>query len=782
MSHQDAESQNAIRDAADDYFRRSDAISRSRKIRSLETQAMSAEQTHQWMQLLELGWTGLLVPETLGGMDLPLRAAAEFFQSAGAHAAPEPNLGVSCLAALVLKQQPSPLAQGLLRQLVSGQCIPALAWQEDHGDISPTPLSCGAEVTEQGICVQGEKCMVHPGQLATGWIVPCRAEEDVILVWVARGTPGVFETTVRLADGSDTSNLRFDRAMLPRESVLAQGESVQTSLRRALAITQILQAAELYGGAKALLDLTLTYLRTRVQFGKPIGSNQALQHRAVDIFIHLEVARATLAEVLAYVDDNGTLALDALEAQASRVKSRCALASTQAARSAVQMHGAIGFTDECNVSPYYKRSLVLCAWLGNASIHQQRQSTLQGLGSTERAETSTWCGVFPRLTDWETMPESDFRNMVRAFLQANYPPHLRFLSHRARWSEMEGWYKTLSRQGWVAPAWPTSHGGMGLPPAHLIAWIEELEQFGAARAPDQGIVMVGPMLIQHGTPEQQHRFLPKILSGEHVWCQGYSEPNSGSDLASLRTEAIQATDDMGPHFVVNGQKIWTTLAQDATCIFMLVRTDKAAKKQEGISFLLCELSTPGITIRPITTLANEKEFCEVFFDNVRVPAENLVGRLHGGWTVAKALLGFERIFLGSPKQSQYALGQLARLAKSRHLESDPVFMQRYTSLRLDVADLTATYTAFADIVKQGKPLPASVSLLKIWASETYHRIGSLLVESCNELGMVAGDQSLDGQSFNALAPLFGSTSAMIYGGTNEIQRNIMARQVLDLPS
>jgi hypothetical protein len=543
-----------------------------------------------------------------------------------------------------------------------------------------------------------------------------------------------------------------------------------------------LQAAELYGGAKALMDLTLAYLQTRVQFGKPIGSNQALQHRAVDVFIHLEVAKATLSEVLGLVDDSETtVSLETLEAQASRVKARCAQASTQAARSAVQMHGAIGFTDECHVSPYYKRSLVLCAWLGNTSIHQQRQSNLLGFGVANNAEISAWHGDFPRHADWLAMPENEFRSMVRAFLQANYPPHLRFLSHRARWSEMEGWYKTLSRQGWVAPAWPASHGGMGLPPARLIAWIEELEQFGAARAPDQGIVMVGPMLIQHGTPEQQQRFLPKILSGEHVWCQGYSEPNSGSDLASLRTEAVQATDEQGPHFMVNGQKIWTTLAQDATCIFMLVRTDKAAKKQEGISFLLCELSTPGITIRPITTLAGEQEFCEVFFDNVRVPAENLVGRLHGGWTVAKALLGFERIFLGSPKQSQYALGQLARLAKSRHLESDPVFMQRYTALRLDVADLTAAYTAFADIVKQGKPLPASVSLLKIWASETYHRIGALLVESCHELGAVAGDQSLDGQSFNALAPLFGSTSAMIYGGTNEIQRNILARQVLDLP-
>jgi alkylation response protein AidB-like acyl-CoA dehydrogenase len=378
------------------------------------------------------------------------------------------------------------------------------------------------------------------------------------------------------------------------------------------------------------------------------------------------------------------------------------------------------------------------------------------------------------------MPEADFRRMVRAFLQRHYPARLRYLSHRARWSQMRQWYLTLSRQGWVAPAWPQAHGGMGLPADKLIAWIEELEQYGVARAPDQGIVMIGPLLIQHGTPGQQQRFLPRILSGEHVWCQGYSEPNAGSDLASLRTEAVAGSDAQGEHFIVNGQKIWTTLAQDANHIFLLVRTDKQAKKQEGISFLLCDLRTPGIQIRPIVTLAGEPEFCEVFFDNVRVPAENLVGRLNAGWSIAKALLGFERIFLGSPRQSQFALDQLARLAQARGLWADPVFTQRYTALRLDVADLAAAYTGFANLVKAGKPLPPAVSLLKIWASETYHRIGALLLEASDEQGAAAGDQDVGGQPLNALAPLIGATSAMIYGGANEIQRNILAKQVLAL--
>ena len=380
------------------------------------------------------------------------------------------------------------------------------------------------------------------------------------------------------------------------------------------------------------------------------------------------------------------------------------------------------------------------------------------------------------------LDDEQFRAVVRDWVTGACPEHLRYPAKRLHIGEVRDWYLILAEKGWLAPGWPREHGGMGLTPARQLILIDEFERHGVPRLPDHGIIMLGPLLIRYGTDAQRARFLPKILSGEHIWCQGYSEPNAGSDLAGLRTEAMPARDAQGEHFIVNGQKIWITLAQDANHIFMLVRTDKDARKQEGISFLLCDLRTPGITVRPIRTLAGEPEFCEVFFDNVRVPAENLVGKLHGGWTIAKALLGFERIFLGSPKQSQYALGQLARLAQARRLFADPVFAQRFAALRLDVLDLSAAYTGFANIVRAGKPLPASVSLLKIWASETYHRIGALLVEAGDEQGAVAGDQVLDGQTFNVLAPLIGSTAAMIYGGTNEIQRNILARQVLDLPA
>ena len=286
------------------------------------------------------------------------------------------------------------------------------------------------------------------------------------------------------------------------------------------------------------------------------------------------------------------------------------------------------------------------------------------------------------------------------------------------------------------------------------------------------------MLIRFGTQQQQREYLPKILSGEHVWCQGYSEPNAGSDLAALRTEAVLD----GDQFVVNGQKIWTTLAQDATHIFLLVRTDKTAKKQAGISFLLAQLSTPGVTVRPIRNIAGEEEFCEVFFDNVRVPRTNLVGALNEGWGIAKALLGFERLFLGSPKTSQYAMGLLRTVAQARGLFADAAFVARYAQLELDVADLKASYGHFAGIVKRGGNLPASVSILKIWATETYTTITRLICEVSDEDGGTVGSVDLGSASVDAISPLMNATITTIYGGSNEIQRNILAKQVLGLPS
>ena len=379
-------------------------------------------------------------------------------------------------------------------------------------------------------------------------------------------------------------------------------------------------------------------------------------------------------------------------------------------------------------------------------------------------------------TDWNAMDTEAFRTTVRDYFERNYPEELRYPKRRLRWAEIRDWTLKLSARGWLAPSWPVRYGGMGLGPEKLIAFIEEQERHGVARAPDMGITMVGPLLIQHGTEEQRAHYLPRILSCENIWCQGYSEPNSGSDLASLRTEAVED----GADFIVNGQKIWTTLAQDATHIFLLVRTDKDAKKQEGISFLLADMKTPGISVRPIRNIAGHEDFCEVFFENVRVPRSQRVGELNKGWTIAKALLSFERIFLGSPKQSQYALARVREAAELLGLFDDAVFSDRYTQLALDVADLSTLYTRFVEQVKRGETLGPDVSMLKIFATETYSRLANLLVEIAGASGGTPGDIDVEGGHIDVLTTFYNARPATIYGGSNEIQRNILATNVLQL--
>jgi alkylation response protein AidB-like acyl-CoA dehydrogenase len=380
--------------------------------------------------------------------------------------------------------------------------------------------------------------------------------------------------------------------------------------------------------------------------------------------------------------------------------------------------------------------------------------------------------------DWNALTDEAFRQIVRQEFEMHHPAGLRFPPRRLRWSENSAWYLRMAEKGWIAPNWPAEYGGMGLVPAKLLIFLEEQERWGIMRFQDHGILMVGPVLMQFGTEAQRRAYLPKILTCEHIWCQGYSEPNAGSDLASLRTRAVRE----GDAFVITGQKIWTTLAQDATHMFLLARTDPDAKKQEGISFLLIDMQSPGVTVRPIRDIAGHEEFCEVFLDGVRTPATNLVGDLNRGWTVAKSLLGFERIHVGSPKLPEYGLHVLATVAKARGVANDPVFIDRYTALKLDTEHLAASYQSFADIVVRGEALGPEVSLLKIVATETFQRISELIVETAGPLGGHLGAVAIGDMSADVLAPFYKARPTTIYGGSNEIQRNILARQVLRLPA
>jgi len=380
--------------------------------------------------------------------------------------------------------------------------------------------------------------------------------------------------------------------------------------------------------------------------------------------------------------------------------------------------------------------------------------------------------------DWNALSDEDFRRSAAEFFETHVPRHLKFLSRRPRWAEVREWYMTMSRDGWLCPSWPVEWGGMGLSQSKALIYMEELERSGAPRVMDQGLMNIGPLLIAHGTDEQRQRFLPRIIAGEHLWCQGYSEPNAGSDLASLRTEARLEGDE----FIINGQKIWTSVAFDATHMFALVRTDKTVKKQAGISFLLIDMRQPGITVRPIRNIAGHEELCEVFLDNVRTPRANLVGELNAGWTVAKALLGFERIWSGSPRQSTLALLRLQSLARASGKMDDPAFVDKYTQVTMDVLDSASAYERFAQIMRTGGSFGVEVSMLKIWATETCQRVTELMVEAAGDLGTLLGDVDVDGENIDILYPFLDCRAFTIYGGSSQVQRNILAKQVLELPS
>ena len=381
-----------------------------------------------------------------------------------------------------------------------------------------------------------------------------------------------------------------------------------------------------------------------------------------------------------------------------------------------------------------------------------------------------------------------FRAEVRQFLAESLPGELRAkadvdapFSHE----DTMRWHRILHARGWSAPQWPTEHGGPGLSPTQRFILTEELELAGTPPLSPFGLKMVGPAIIQFGTPEQKQRFLPKILSGEEVWCQGYSEPDAGSDLASLRCRA----EDDGDHFVVNGQKTWTTYAQYADWIFCLVRTNSKVKKQAGITFLLIDMKTPGVEARPMLTIGEQPAFCDTFFENVRVPKANVVGKIDGGWTVAKALLGHERTLLAMVGYSQRMLRRVKHIAAETRVGGRPMlesttWRTKIAAIEVELQALEMTnYRVLAGAQLGKAPGPES-SILKLRGTEINQRLYELAMEIMGHDALSwYNDEGIVPAMEQGVAPQFCyARASTIFGGSNEIQKNIIAKWILGLPS
>jgi alkylation response protein AidB-like acyl-CoA dehydrogenase len=393
-----------------------------------------------------------------------------------------------------------------------------------------------------------------------------------------------------------------------------------------------------------------------------------------------------------------------------------------------------------------------------------------------------------------TPEEQAFRGEVRAWLAENLPADIAEkvrLGRRLAKDDHQRWQKILNGRGWYAVNWPEEHGGTGWSVVQKHIFDEECAAAGAPRLVAFGVNMVAPVIIKFGSQAQKDYYLPRILRSEDWWCQGYSEPGAGSDLASLKTRAERD----GDHYVVNGQKTWTTLGQHANRIFCLVRTDPAAKKQEGISFLLIDMDTPGITVRPIITLDGEHEVNEVFFDNVRVPVANLVGEENKGWTCAKYLLTHERTGQAGIGQSKAALAHLKQMASAetvagRALVDDPLFRARIAEVEMRLMAVEMSTLRILAATRDGGVPGAESSLLKIQGSEIRQAITDLMRKALgpNALPFLEPELEPDFQgeplyrdySASPASQYFNLRKLSIYGGSNEIQKNIIAKLVLEL--
>lgn len=390
--------------------------------------------------------------------------------------------------------------------------------------------------------------------------------------------------------------------------------------------------------------------------------------------------------------------------------------------------------------------------------------------------------------------ENEFREEVRNFLAEKLPERICEkvrLGKRLGRDDMAQWHAILNERGWLAPGWPAEHGGTNWTAVQKHIFDEETWAAGAPRTVPFGISMLAPVLHKFGSEEQKRHYLPRILDGTDWWCQGYSEPGAGSDLASLRTSATRD----GDHYIVNGQKTWTTLGQYANMIFCLVRTSREGKPQEGISFLLIDMNTPGVEVRPIILIDGEHEVNEVFFDNVKVPVENLVGEENMGWTYAKYLLTHERTGTANIGNSNAALQRLKKIAgeqrkAGRSLLDDPYFAARLARVEIDLEAMkTTNLRILVDADAGAAPGPES-SMLKVKGTIIRQEINDLARRALGPYALPFSSEAMD-EGYNdepvgpeyanpIAAKYFNNRKMSIYAGSNEIQREIIKKTKMDL--
>lgn len=745
-----------------------------------------------WKTFAELGWLSIPFREENGGFGGGPGDVAVITEAFGRGLVTEPFLPnlllagrlVELLGGVEQKDQ-------ILAPLIAGDLQLALAHTERRAGGNPACVGCVAEADGDAYLISGEKVMVLNGPSSDTLLVTARssgAERDrtgIEVFLVDASSDGIHRVDYPTIDQSRASDMVFDKVRVPATSKLGAAETNIQALETVFDEAIVAICAEAIGVMDILIKDTVDYTRAREQFGVPLAKFQVLQHRMVDMYIAWEQSNSVLAMAIERLPMGG----EESHRGASALKAHIGKSATFIGEAAIQIHGGMGTTDELRLGHYFKRLLAIEALFGDTDYHLGRYAA-----SIEQEP-----GV-PEMPDNRAAGDIDyaaFRNEVRAFLEENLNDDLREAGRLATsvFPDMPraiAWQKIRHAQGWAAPSWPAEYGGPGWDERQRQIFDEEALKADAPTMILQGLAMCGPCLMGYGTQEQKDYYLPRMLSAEHIWCQGYSEPGAGSDLASLKTSAVSDGED----YVINGSKIWTSNAQDATHMFCLVRTSSEGRPQHGISFVLIDMSTPGITVKPIYNLNGVHEQNQVFFDNVRVPKANRVGEENQGWEVAKYLLEFER---GGVSRYAVLAKKLRKIkgaatqqftADGNRLIDDAGFRRTVSAFEIDATALEYTWRRILSNSGQGKTPGTLASLTKIANSELGQELDKLLVKTVGldalplqPAVLVPGSNVksiVPDHAITAMPSYLDGRASTIAGGTGEVQRGIIAKAVLGL--
>jgi alkylation response protein AidB-like acyl-CoA dehydrogenase len=731
-----------------------------------------------WTELAAIGLLAAPFAEEDGGLGLESEASMVVMEAFGRVLLPAPFVSTSVIGARLFTEIGD---RAKLQSIASGTMRLALAHEESAFEHGTGPIAVEAAPVAGGFQLTGRKILVRDAPSATHLIVSARHPDggETLLFLIPADADGVVLTAYRTIDGGTAADVAFEQAFAGTVTLLAGGKHAPALIRRLIDEATVAVCAEAIGVLRAMLDQTVTYARQREQFGRHLSSFQVLQHRLVDMLMEIEAAESlTLRAVLGRGDS----------AAVSAAKIRVNEALVTVSHEAVQMHGAIGTTQELPLSRYFRRAMSIQRECGTTAQHQRRVeealSAELSAGLPDRGQADS--GQTPRVCPDR---EAAFRHEVREFLDHALTPELKADADRQvgvfASPELAGkWHQILFRKGWIAPSWPVEYGGTGWDALQRFIFEEECARVNTPMIPAMGLQMCGPVLIGHGTPAQKNFFLPRILSGEHFWCQGYSEPSAGSDLAQLKTRAVRD----GDKYVLNGTKIWTTYAHAANWIFMLVRTALDKKPQAAISFLLVPLDAPGITITPIRSISGEHEVNQIFFDGVRVPIANRVGGENEGWTVAKYLLEFERGGGIATNRTRRVTGLIRRLA-TRERALEPDMLRRLTQLEIEIEATEWTQRRMLRNIEAGDSVGnANASILKLKASDLYQIASLLFLDALGSWGLADQRDALDGKgpvhgpeyALTGAARYMNSRAMSIFGGSSEIQRGIIAKTVFGI--